>query len=137
MQRERLKAGIPACLLALLVLATLAHSAETNTVNQARRGAWYTQPELERVTKDYVSKKRIQFSFEGTTNGVSYRKVGTNVVARIWFASDFGKPVFTAEIDHTGTVLTNSLGISVCGFGDSANIMPPRRTNSISPLRRL
>ena len=106
-----------ACLLATVVVAGLASGAQTNTVSSVRRGAWYTKPELERVAKDYVTQKRIQFTFAGTTNGVSYRRVGTNVVATIWFASVFGKPVFTADIDHTGKVLTNSMGMAVCGTG--------------------
>jgi hypothetical protein len=72
---------------------------------------------LETVARDYAKKHGIKFTFEGTTNSTSFRRVGTNTVATVDFFSDFGKPCFTVDIDQTGHVLTNSLGVSVCATG--------------------
>ena len=85
----------------------------TNTL----REAWYSATALERAAKDHANRKQIQFSFEGTTKHVSFRRVGTNPVATIDFFSGFGQPCFTADIDQSGQVLTNSLGIAICGIG--------------------
>jgi hypothetical protein len=105
------------CLLALLLAAGFAHGEATNIVGKVWREAWYSAKELERVAKDYARQKQIQFTFEGTTKHVSFRRVGTNTVATIDFFSGFGQPCFTADIDQGGQVLTNSLGISICGTG--------------------
>jgi len=104
-------------LLAVALLAGLSDAAETNTSTTLRRDAWFTKAELEKVARHHVLVKKIQFSFEGTTSSVSYRRIGTNLVATICFGSELGKPVFTADIDHTETVLTNSIGIAVCAIG--------------------
>jgi hypothetical protein len=104
-------------LLAIALVAGVVTAAETNSVVKVRRGAWYTKQALAKVTKNYVAQKQIQFTFEGTTSGVAYRKVGANFIATIWFGSGLGRPVLTADIDHTGTVLTNCIRIAVCGTG--------------------
>jgi hypothetical protein len=105
------------CLLAFLITAGFAHGEATNIVGKVRRETWYSPTELERVAKNYAGQKQIQFTFEGTMKHVSFRRVGTNTVATIDFFSGFGRPCFTAYIDQSGHVLTNSLGITICGTG--------------------
>jgi hypothetical protein len=101
----------------ILLVACLSQGAEKIDTGKNLQKPWYNKGELEKVAKSFALQKKINFTFEGTKSSVSYKRVGTNLLATIWFASELGKPTFQAEIDHTRTVLTNSIAITVCGTG--------------------
>jgi len=106
-----------------LLVASTAYGDGTNRVTRTGRSQpWHSARELERVAREYAKQRGIQFTLEGTTKSVSFRRVGTNTVATIDFGSDFGKPCLTMDIDQEGRVLTNSVGVAVCGTGRKAKI---------------
>jgi hypothetical protein len=79
---------------------------------------WYSASELEQIAKDYAKQKKIDFDFSKAGRSVWIYTGGSNIIARVSFASDFGKPIYTADIDRTGKVATNYVGIMVCGTGE-------------------
>lgn len=79
---------------------------------------WYSASELEQIAKEYAKQKKIDFDFSKAGRSVWIYTGGSNIIARVSFASDFGKPIYTADIDRTGKVAANYVGIMVCGTGD-------------------
>jgi len=79
---------------------------------------WYSASELEQIAKDFAKQKKIDFDFTNAGRSVWIYTGGSNIIARVSFASDFGKPVYTADIDRSGKVATNYVGIMVCGTGE-------------------
>jgi len=105
-------------LLLSLLLIVAVHAGDTNSPASLRNGeTWHSASRLERIAKDYAKQQKIEFSFEKTHRTVSLEKRGTNTVALIFFYSGFGKPVWDVEIAPSGEVLTNYLGIAICGTG--------------------
>ena len=99
-----------------LLLPALACAQETNSPARIQRGeTWSSESRLERIARDYVKQRKIEFTFEKTYRTVSVEKRGTNAVATIWFSSGMGKPVLGVEIAPGGKVITNYTGIAVCG----------------------
>lgn len=72
---------------------------------------WYSASELEQIAKDYAKQNRLQFDFEKAGRSIWVYTGGSNIIARISFASDFGKPMYYADIDRSGKVATNFLGV--------------------------
>lgn len=72
---------------------------------------WYSVTELEQIAKDYAKQKKIQFDFAHAGRSVWVHTDGSNVIARVVFASDFGKPMYYAEVDRHGIVVTNFIGV--------------------------
>src|SRR5882672_5376146 len=104
--------------LALLLLPALAYAQDTNNPARIQRGeTWSSTSRLERIAKDYAKQQKIEFAFEKTDRSVSVEKRGTNAVATIWFFSGMGKPVFGVEVAPAGQVITNHIGIAICGTG--------------------
>jgi hypothetical protein len=79
---------------------------------------WYSASELEQIAKDYARQKKIDFDFSKAGRSVWIYTGSSNILARVSFASDFGKPIYTADIDRNGKVATNYVGIMVCGTGE-------------------
>ena len=75
------------------------------------------QSRLERIAKDHAKQQKIEFAFEKTDRSVSVEKRGTNVVATICFCSGMGKPFLEVEVAPAGQVITNHMGIAICGIG--------------------
>jgi hypothetical protein len=72
---------------------------------------WYSATELEQIAKDYAKQKKIQFDFAHADRSVWVRTDGSNVIARVVFASSFGKPMYYADIERQGIVVTNVIGV--------------------------
>lgn len=74
---------------------------------------WYSASELEQIAKDYAKQRKIDFDFTKAGRSVWIYTGGSNIIARVSFASDFGKPIYIADIDRSGKVATNYVGITV------------------------
>jgi hypothetical protein len=77
---------------------------------------WYSASELEQIAKDYAKQKKIDFDFtKATERSVWIYTGGSNIIASVSFSSDFGKPAYIADIGRDGKVVTNRVGIAICG----------------------
>jgi len=105
--------------LGLLVLpAVVADAQDTNSPARIQRGeTWASQSRLERIAEDHARQQKIEFTFEKTHRHVLVERRGTDLVATIWFSSGIGKPFFEVEVAPGGKVITNHIGIALCGTG--------------------
>ena len=102
----------------LLLVPALACAQDTNYPARIQRGeTWSSASRLERIAKDHAKQQKIVFAFEKTDRSVSVEKRGTNVVATICFCSGMGKPFLEVEVAPAGQVITNHMGIAICGIG--------------------
>jgi hypothetical protein len=105
-------------ILALLLLPTLTYAQATNNPAHLKKGeTWSSASRLERIAKAHAEEEKIEFAFEKAERSVSVEKRGANIVATIWFFSGMGKPVLGVEVAPSGQVITNHIGIAVCGTG--------------------
>ena len=105
-------------ILALLLLPVLTFAQATNNPARLKKGeTWSSASRLERIAKAHAKQQKIEFAFEKAERSVSVEKRGTNIIATIWFFSGMGKPVLGVEVAPAGQVITNHIGIAVCGTG--------------------
>ena len=102
-------------LLALVLSTGLLRGQQLNVYVSGNGDKWYSASQLEKIATDYAKERKIKFSFEGTERSVWVNTGGSNIVASVSFSSGIGKPSFMVDIDRSGKVVTNYLGLAVCG----------------------
>jgi hypothetical protein len=102
-------------IIAVFLLTILVQGEEPNVYVNGAGDRWYSATELERIARAYAKERKIQFSFEGTERSVWVNTSGSNIIASVSFSSGMGKPSLIVDIDRSGKVATNHLGIAVCG----------------------
>lgn len=72
----------------------------------------YSEFELVQIAEDYAQKMQITFDFAKAGRCIWIHTEGSNVMATVVFHSGFGTPLYSADIDWSGKVLTNFLGVA-------------------------
>jgi hypothetical protein len=76
--------------------------------------SWYSAADLDRISRDYVRAKNIDFSFKGTEAQFWVAR-DREYMARGSYSSGLGEPVLDLEIGWNGYVKKHSIGFAVCG----------------------
>jgi hypothetical protein len=90
----------------------------TNTATGSPRRTPLSSAELEQIAKHFVKSNKIDFVFEGTRKYVWVSTNGSRYFTHLSFSSGLGNPCFEIDIDPRGNVISNSVGVAVCGAGD-------------------
>ena len=86
------------------------------TTVSPRRGP-LTSAELEQIAKSFAKSNKIDFAFEGAHRSISAETNGLRYFTRVGFSAGIGERYFQVDIDPKGNVLSNRVGVAVCGIG--------------------
>ncbi len=113
---------------ALVLLSALAQAQQPPVYVRGAGEKWYSARDLERVAREYVKERKMDFALEGKPI-VWVNTSGSNVMASVSFAAGVGSGIVVVDIDPHGKVITNHMSQPAQRDPRSPELVYPGKTN--------
>src|SRR5215207_6571149 len=106
-----------AALMVLIASTAFLCAQGTNLTTVSLRRSPLTSAEREQIARSFAKSNKIDFAFEGADKLIRAETNGLRYFSRVSFFAVVDDRVFEVDIDPRGNVLSNSVGVAVCGLG--------------------